>query len=114
MVAFVQTKYEADSGDIHGIRLTPDYSAAAGTAPTGDVNNSIKVKVSKTNREFGIRPRGVRLSRTVGTAPDTFKKYAFLPVLGAVEFAGAGFAIGTTITIGGIDYTVIAKVPEDF
>lgn len=114
MPAKVTTKYEADNGDIHGIILSPDFSAQAGTPPTGDVSSPIKAKVSKSNREFGIRPRGCRLSRIIGTAPDTFKKYAFLPVLTPAAFATAAFAIGATITIDGTDWTIAAKVGEDY
>lgn len=114
MVARTDTKYEADSGTIHRILLTPDYAAAAGTPPTGAVNSDIRPKVSKTNGEFGIRPRGVNLSRTVGTAPDTFKKYAFLPVLAATVFVGTAFAPGATVTIGGVDWIVVTREPEDY
>lgn len=114
MTARTVTKYEADLGSIHSISLTPDYAAAAGTPPTGDVNNDIKPKVSKTNREFGLRPRGVSLSRTLGTAPDTFKKYAFLPVLTSTDFNGTSYAPGATVTIGGTAWTVVTRVPEDY
>lgn len=114
MVAFTDTKYESDLGSIHRILLSPDYAAQAGTPPTGAVDNDIRPKVSKNNNEFGIRPRGVRLSRTVGTAPDTFKKYAFLAVLTPTAFNGATFNPGATVTIGTTAYTVVARVPEDY
>lgn len=114
MVARTQTKYESDSGDIHFIALSPDFATAAGTPPTGAINNDIKAKVSKSNREYGIRPRGVRLSRTIGTAPDTFKKYTFLPVLTPTAFGGAGFQLGATVTIGTTDYVVVSRNPEDY
>lgn len=114
MPALAVTKYEDDTGSIHPFKLTAAYAAVAGTPPTGAVNDSIKPKISKTNREHGLRPRGVRLSRTVGTAPDTFKKYGFLPVLTATGFVGATFAEGSTITIDGVDWTIIGKVAEDY
>lgn len=114
MPAYTSTKYEADNGDIHGILLSPDKAAVAGTAPTGDTSSPVKVKVSKSNREFGIRPRGVRLSRIIGTAPDTFKKYAFLPVLTPADYATSAFAIGAEITIGGVVWVVASKEGEDY
>lgn len=114
MVAYVNTKYEADNGDVHGILLSPDKFAVAGTPPTGTASSPVKIKISKTNKEFGIRPRGVRLVRTVGTAPDTFKKYAFLPVLTPAAFATAAFAIGAEITIGGVVWVVASKEGEDY
>lgn len=114
MAARVSTKYESNDGEIHSIGLSADRAAVAGTAPTGAINNSIKAKISKTNGEYGLRPRGVVLTRTVGTAPDTFKKYAFLPVLTAAEYNSAAFAIGVEITIGLIVWTIVSKVPEDY
>lgn len=114
MVAKVRTKYESDAGTIHSILLSPDYATAAGTAPTGAVSSPVKVKVTKTNRQFGIKPRGVTLVRTVGTAPDTFVKRAFLPVLSATAFVGTGFAIGSTINIGTVAWTISGKKNEDY
>ena len=114
MVAFVDTLYESDSGEIHPIRLTPAYAAVAGTPPTGPATSDINAKVTKANTEFGIRPRRVRLSRTVGTAPDTFRRYATLAVLTLTDFNSAAFAKGATITIDGIAYTIIGKEGEDF
>lgn len=114
MAAKSITKYESENGTIHGLTLGSERLAAAGTVPTGTVSSPIKAQISKSNREYGLRPRGVRLARTVGTAPDTFKKYTFLPILLATEFSSATFAIGATVTIDGTDWTVVAKVPEDY
>lgn len=114
MAVFTDTKYESDSGDIHGIRLSPERAAVAGAPPAGDVSSPIKALVSKTNRSFGIRPRGVVLSRVIGTAPDTFKKYSFLPVLTPAAFVTATFAIGATITIDGTEWTIASKQSEDY
>lgn len=107
------TKYESDDGEIHAIRLTSAYLAAAGTAPSGGVTSDIIAKVSKSNREFGIRPRGVRLKRTIGTAPNQFQKYSFLAVLTPTAYDSAAFAKDAEITIDGIEWTVASKVPED-
>lgn len=113
-MAFTTTKYEADNGDIHPIRIDSTRIAAAGTAPTEAQTSSVFAKISKTNREFGLRPRGLRLVRTVGTAPDTFKKYTFLPILTEAAFGGTGSSVGSEITIDTVVWTVAAKVPEDF
>lgn len=114
MATFTRTKYESNDGSIHAIRLSADKAAAAGAAPAGDVDSSIKVKVSKTNREFGIRPRGVLLARTVGAGDDAFTKYTFLPVLTQTAFNGTGFALNTEITVGGTQWTVATKQNEDY
>lgn len=117
MVAKASSLYESDQGAFHSILLEPNTLAAAGTPPTpgtGVTVSNIKAKITKGNREFGIRPRGVLLSRTIGTAPDTFKKYKFLPVLTASDFNAPGFAIGGSITIDGVVWVIIAKRPEDY
>lgn len=109
-----KTKYEADSGAIHTITMSADRIAVAGTPPAGDVDSDIRVKISKTDREFGIKPRGVSLARTVGTAPDTATKYSFLPVLSQADFTGSGFSLGTSITYGGFTWEIVARFGEDF
>ena len=114
MPALVETKYESDQGTIHRFLLTPNYAAAAGTPPTGAVDSDIRPKVSKANNEFGIRPRGVRLSRIIGTAPDTCRKYAFLSVLTAIEWNSTAFNPGASVTIGTDTYTIVVRVPEDY
>lgn len=110
----VGAKYEADSGEIHSIRITPEYYAAAGTPPSGPITSNIKVKISKSNREHGIRPRGANLARVVGTEPNTFTKNAFLPVLLASEFNTGDFVPGGTVTIDSVEWTVISLRPEDY
>lgn len=114
MPARTRTKYEADDSAIHAISMTPDFAARAGAAPTGAVNSPIRVKISKSNRAYGIRPRGVTLARTIGTAPDTFTKTTFLPVLTPTAFASATFALDAKITIGSTEWTVVSKRGEDY
>lgn len=114
MVAFVDTKYESDSGDIYPIRLSPKIAAVAGTAPSGETNRDISVKVSRSVREYGGKPRRVRAARTIGTAPDTARKYITIPVLRATDFVSATFANRATITVDGEDYTIVSQTEEDF
>lgn len=114
MATFEDTKYEADDGSIHLIRLSSETLTQAGTPPIGDVDSEIKAKVSKGNREFGIRPRYVRGSAIVGTPPDDFRKYSSVPVLTPTDFASPAFALGGTFTIGGIVFTIIARFNEDY
>ena len=110
----VKTKYQSNDDTIHVISLTPDYAAVAGTPPGGAVDSDIKVKVTKTNREHGIRPRGVRLYRFIGDPPEQAIRYGFLPVLTETAWEGAGFAPETTITIGSNTWKVLARQPEDY
>lgn len=110
-MAFRNKKYEADSGDIHPIRISSGYEAFVGAEPSGDIDNNIKAKVTKTNREFGLRPRLVVVSRTVGTGANTFKRYARIPML--TQQAYDDFAVPVTINGNQFD-TLVGKEPEDF
>lgn len=114
MPAQVKTKYQANDSNIYALSLSPDYAAVAGTEPTGDTSSRVKAKVSKTKREYGVRPRGVTLSRIIGTAPDTFVKYTFLPLRSSADASNAAYANGATITIGDIDWTVVSFQNEDY
>jgi len=110
-MGFVSTKYEADSGDIHPIRIGDENVAFAGAAPSGEIDNDIRVKVTKTNREFGLRPRYVVLARTVGTTPNDFKRYKRVPMLTQQAWEDAE----VPIEIGGDNWTeIVSKEPEDF
>lgn len=110
----VKTKYEADNSKIHRLYLNSDDAAKAGTEPTADIDDDIIAKVSKGNREFGLRPRGVRLSRLAGTAPDQFYRYKFLPLRSKADYTSSTYAKGQTVTIGTVTWTIDSKVPEDY
>jgi len=112
MPAFVRAKYQADNADIHPIRLKPETLAAAGAQPAGETTSSISADVRKGKRKFGLGPRGVVIALTVGTAPDTFSRYAFIPVLGAASFNNPPFVTGGTIDYKGASWTVVSLVPE--
>lgn len=110
-MAFKVTKYESDAGDIHPIRINTTTESAAGTPPSGDVDNDIRVKITKTNREYGLRPRYVVVARTVGTAPNQFKRYRKIPML--TQTAWDDFAV--PISLGTVTYDELtSKEPEDF
>ncbi len=106
-------KYEADDGDIKPIRLAAATKAAAGAEPGGAVTDDDFVKVSKSNREFGMRPRGVRLKINDGTEEEPNYRYRFLPVLSKAAYDGNGFNVRGTVTIDGEAWEIVRKVPED-
>jgi len=113
MAASVNAKYEADSGDIHPIRLRPDTNLVAGVEPSGAITNNIRVKVSKGNREFGMRPRGVTISLAKGSGTDTYTVRQFIPVLTPAAFGVSPFVVGGTVTYQGGSWTVISLRAED-
>lgn len=112
-------KYTADNGQVHRIRVSAGKEAVSGNTQTASaVNSQIKVKVSKSNREFGIRPRGLRLYRTLTATEgeETVSKnvYSFLPIFQKSVFDGNTFAIEGTVTIDSVVWTILDKVAEDF
>lgn len=113
-MALVTQRYTCDNAIVVGLRLSTEKAALSGTETASPIDNKIKPKISKSNQEYGLRPRYVVIARVVGTAPDTFRKYAQLPVLSVSDFATPTFAIGASITYKGLTWEVIAQCPEDF
>jgi len=118
-MAFTTRKYETDEGAIINLRMSEEYAAvAANTEPAGAVTLSIYAKKSKTNREFGLRPRGVRIAVTgevtVGDSTRNVKVFAFLPILTPTVFDSNAFDPGQTVAIDGVTWTVQSRVQEDF
>lgn len=114
MANYVKSKYQDDKNLIHPIRLSSGANGKAGTEPADPINSNIPAKVSKGNREFGLRPRGVRLYRTVGASPNAFNKYKFLPLRSPTDADDDAYALEAAIVIDGITWTVAAFVPEDY
>jgi len=63
-----------------------------------------------SRRRFGIHARGANLTRLTGTAPDQVRRRTFLPY--GTEAALDALALDSEVTIGGVAWTVAAKVPE--
>jgi len=107
-MAFDVYAYAGNDGEIYRIRLQAATAAAGDFTSQVGFTSSVFAKVSKTNREFGIRPRGVRL---VSTAAGE-KSYRFLPC--ATQAAVDGLVSAGTVSIGGTSYRVTAPVAEDY
>ena len=81
------------------------YTAGAATA-----DFTLHAFNGASRKRFGIHARGVKLTRLTGTAPEQTVKSAFLPV--GTEAALSAISDGSTITIGGIAWTVRGRLPE--
>jgi len=113
-MAFKDYKYGLDSGSIVFVRVDDELEGKMGTAPEGAATIQMHAIINGSRkREFGIHPRGVSLSRTLGTAPNQFKKYKFIPVLTSTAFSGEGFSKGAVIQISSVDWTVVDQVSEE-
>jgi hypothetical protein len=108
-MAFQDRAYDTDQGFTAIIRQSTAEATASGAAG-GDIDAPFHVYSSGSRRRFGIHARGVRLTRTVGTAPNEFTKSSFLayPTVAAYDAA----EIGAAVTIGSTAWTIASKVPE--
>lgn len=112
-MAFIDTKYTTDGGLIISVRTDEDLAGLMGTPATGTVDLDIHGLVNgNRSREFGVHVRGAVCFRTVGTAPDTAKKYKFIPVLTQAELGAAAYEDGATITVSGTVWTVSDRTAE--
>ena len=114
--AFELTRYEADSGLIHPIKVQEETLTAnfggANTPPAGETDTDISAKVSKGNREYGLRPRliTVRFSAAPPTGYKAEQLYR-IPILTPARWAAVNK--GTTGTYLGTAAVVVSKSGED-
>lgn len=115
MARMKNTKYKADGGTIHPIRVRQaTFTTIQGTEPTGDVSSNVRAKISKSKREFGLRPRMVLIARTRGTGEDTFTEYATLPVLDPDDFNSStgGWVQGSNLSYKSQTWEIVARYPQ--
>lgn len=113
---FVIRFYEADSGDIHLIKSQPESAifsigGSPNTLPAGPATSNFWAETSKGNKEYGLRPRKVRI-RWTGTPPTGYQENAVLsvPVYQSSVYNGA--TILSTGTYLGAPCQVVGKLPE--
>lgn len=69
------------------------------------------VKVSGSRRAYGVNPRKITLSRSVGSADyGSAKAYARVVMLTEAAFTAA--VIGSTVTYAGVDWVIASKTNE--
>lgn len=113
--AFLETKYQADNGDVHPIRVQPETVAAslgtANIAPTGAVTIDLFATARKSKRSYGVGARTARL-RFTGAVPDGYKPGQVLtvPVLTIAVYNGLTRA--STITYLGQPAALVGKSAE--
>ena len=115
MARMKNTKYKADGGTIHPIRVRQaTFATIQGTEPTGDISSNVRAKISKSKREFGLRPRMVLIARTRGTGEDTFTEYATLPVLDPEDFNSStgGWVQGSSLSYKTQTWEIVARYPQ--
>lgn len=108
---FSLSKYQTDANAIHPIRIQPETEFDDNPAPEAGAGNFPFIKISGSRRAYGIHPRKITLSKTVGDADyDTAKVYAKIVVLTKAAFTD--FVIGSTIVYAETDWIVASKTSE--
>lgn len=112
---FTNSKYEADNGDIYGIRVMPATLLAnvgsVNAAPAGAVDQQSSARVGGGRREFGVKARYASIKFTE-TVPDGYAADQILriPILTPAVFnAIAKNQVGT---YRGVAIQVIGKTGE--
>jgi hypothetical protein len=117
-MAVKSTKYESDAGTIHFIRFQAGASGDfTNTAPTSSVDSPIRAKLSKSNGEYGLRPRRIVVTReVVFTAPEskTVTISKTIPILTKAIWDGNTTKLTAAIKWQGVDYTVASRQAEDY
>lgn len=114
--AFTRSKYEADSGDIHPIRvqaetLTASLGGGANSAPAGAIDNGQLVRVGGSPRAYGIKARSVTLL-TGDTPPDGYKPNSYLRIPILTEARYDAIVLYSTGTYNGATVTIVGKNRE--
>jgi hypothetical protein len=119
MAGIQRLKYQTNNDSIFNVLLDDNtgIDTLIGTQPTADYTENMTIRVSKNNKEVGIRPRQVLLTRTIGgTAPDanclvqTGERYKRVPI--PTKTRWDAIALQSSFTIGGTEYKVQKKIQE--
>ena len=110
--------YEADSAEIHAVRLddkTLTFEAIPGTPqvnPSGPVTSPFWAKVSRASTEYGLKPRSVGICFT-GTPPADLEAGPTydVTVLSKGQFDLLG--LRSLVTYQGADAIVVGKTDEN-
>lgn len=112
---FILSKYEADSGEIHPIRIQPETIIAdTNPAPAGAITQSLRARVGGSSRTYGLHARKIRVTWTApATHPEGYKDGGTitLPILSAAAYAAIN--IGQTFNYLANSVTVTGKSPEE-
>ena len=119
MAGIQRLKYATNSGSIFNVLLdeATGVNTVIGGEATGAYTENMTIRVSKNNKEVGIRPRQVLLAREIGDS-DTVSnclvqgatRYKRLPI--PTQARWDAIALNSKFTIAGTEYTVTKKINE--
>lgn len=114
---FSRSKYQADNGDIHPVRIQPETALAVfapggpNTAPAAAVDNPTYARVSGGRRRYGLKCRSVRI-QFQDPAPDGYAPNSTitLPVLTTAVYNA--ITPGGTVSYLNSTADIVGKSPE--
>lgn len=114
-----RVKYKTDGNNIFNVLLdeSTGIDLVIGAAVADAYTENMTIRVSKNNREVGIKPRMVLLTREIGAlTPDanclvqTGERYKRVPI--PTKERWDAIALNSTFTIAGTEYRVKKKLDE--
>jgi len=112
---FRQVSYTTDAGTVGRIRMSQDAQTFTGqgsiVAVVTDSNLFAFASNPGSRRKKQLNARGVRLVRSVGTAPNVFNRTTFVPI--TTKAALDALVVGTAVpAYGGQAWTIGSKIQE--
>ena len=121
MADIEKKKYITDKGNIFNVKMD-DFDAVqtvAGEQPAGEETESMTILISKSNREFGIRPRLAIYGRPLGAPNEEGARYVNqstaykrIAVLTPDRYNELDIDSAPDVVIGGVTFTFKGKLPE--
>lgn len=119
---FITTRYETNSPGLNGaimpIRVQPETTfltigGVGNEPPAGNATLPLRVSVSATDNEYGVKPRKVTVRFTSGAPTGYSGQDVTVPLL-TPAIAAAAAIPGATGTYLLSDIEVVSTKPEDF
>lgn len=116
---FIRTFYETNGGAVCRIRVQPETELASiggvvNDAPAGPPTISTTAKVSKTSREYGIKPRRISFAWDAGQEPTGYDEgqLVYIPIMtravydGVVPGEACTYLAGTGVCVNKLEEQV--------
>lgn len=113
-VLYDQYSYTTDAGTVIKIRMSKDAAAASIQGATNTAIDDTRLWAYASHhgnrRNHQCNARGVQLQRDITAGTYIIKRFSFMPITTQTALNSA--AIGATVTIGGVSWTVSDKIGE--
>jgi hypothetical protein len=118
---FVREIYESDSGSFHAIRCQPETTlltdgTTVNDGGAGPIDSTQPAKITRSSREYGLKPRTITFEFDDGEAPTGYENRAQvrLPVLTPAAYAAYTSVPRKQLTYLGGTGIVLNATNEDF